>query len=76
MMTREQAAQALADAGYEAAAPAVLAEAGQWPCRWAYTPDRHRAAVHHMPADTWTVLDCGPSEDTIARLARRYREWS
>jgi hypothetical protein len=46
-------------------ARAVLDEARQFPGRWAYTGDRRRAVVFHMPAGRWTVHD---TEDTERRI--------
>ena len=72
-MTREQATYRLAIARYGAEAPALLERAEKCPGTWAYTADRHRAVVCHMPAGTWEVVDCAASEDYIASLSRRWR---
>lgn len=64
---REEAATALAAAGYDQAArAAVLDEAERFPTRWAYTEDRRRAVVFVMPGGTWRVEDTEAAEAAIA----------
>ena len=68
MMTRDQARGVLA--AVCADPDAVLAEAKRFPCRWAYTPNRHAAAVYSMPAGTWDAADTRETEEAIRRYRR------
>ena len=76
-LTRGQATFRLARDHYGAEAPALLDEAEKFPGRWAYTADRHRCVVKHMPAGTFEVADCEESEERIKALRRdrRQRRW-
>jgi hypothetical protein len=74
MGTRAQIAGSLTVAGYDPVP--VLDEAGKFPGRWAYTPDRHRCAVLHYLgklAGTWELRDCTESEDRITALCKGSR---
>jgi alcohol dehydrogenase YqhD (iron-dependent ADH family) len=74
-MTREQACFKLAAAHYGTEAPGLLALGDKFPGTWHYTRDRHRAVVHHMPADMWEVVDTEESEEAIKALARQRRRF-
>jgi hypothetical protein len=67
-MTPAMVATVLANAGYAAETGRLTAEARKFPGTWAYTVDRHRAVVHHMPRDDWEVADCAASEERIKAL--------
>jgi hypothetical protein len=69
-MTLGQATFTLARDGYGSEAPALLADAERFPGTWAYTADRRRCAVKHMPAGTFEVVDCAASEALIAARRR------
>jgi hypothetical protein len=49
----------------------VLDEAEKFPGSWAYTADRRRAVVFHMPGGTWEAADTAETEERIAAYARR-----
>jgi hypothetical protein len=70
-MTRGQATFVLARDHYGAEAPAVISAAERFPGTWAYTADRHRCVVKHMPAGTFEVRDCASSEDRIKAAGRQ-----
>jgi len=71
-LTVTQAARVLLAAGYDRpAVQTILAEADKFPSRWAYTADRRRCVVKHMPAGDFDVADCEESEKRIAALRRR-----
>lgn len=73
-VTREQVREALVAAGFADEAETVLDEAQKYPGRYAYTANRWRCVVYHMPAATWYFADCRESEQRIAALsaARRH----
>jgi hypothetical protein len=64
---RDEVFAQLARAGYgKDQADAVMADAEQFPTRWAYTEDRRRAVVFVMPGGTWRVEDTEAAEAAIA----------
>lgn len=70
-MTPFKAAAALFAAGYaKPAIQAVLDEAARFPGGWAYTADRRRCVVKHMPAGDFEVRDCAESEARITAARR------
>ena len=70
-VTSYAVARCLFDTGYPVkAVRAVLAEADRFPEMWAYTSDRRRCVVKHMPSGLFEVQDCAESEARIKALRR------
>lgn len=71
IFSEQNAAGELEDAGYDPAdAAKLMAEARQFPGRYAYAEDRCRCVVYRMPGRWWQVEDCEATERRLAQARR------